>query len=119
MAGTQIGLPRASWRKVGTTSSHHGPYGLGYTRPTMGGTEGSEVVRRSESLKAILSSDCRLQFAYMKPESLVIAGQLHRGEYVPEPCTHRPSSHPNWSHPKSQPQPSREERAEGEAGKGD
>ena len=85
----------------------------------MGGTEGSEVVRRSDSLKAILSSDCRLQFACMKPESLVIAGKLYRGEYVTEPCTHRPSSHPNWSHPKSQPQPSREERAEGEAGKGD
>ena len=39
------------------------------------------------------SSDCGLQFARMKLESLVIADQLRRGEYVPEPCTHRPSSH--------------------------
>ena len=42
MPGTLDRLPRLSWRKVGTTSSHHGPYGLGYTRPTMGGTEGRE-----------------------------------------------------------------------------
>jgi hypothetical protein len=86
---------------VGTTSSHHGLYDLGYTRPTMDGTEGCEAARWSQSQKAILSSDCRLQFACMKPESLVIADQLRRGEYVPEPCTHRPSSHPSWSHPKS------------------
>ncbi len=41
----------------------------------MGGTEGSQVVRRSQSLKAILSSDCRLKLAYMKLELLVIADQ--------------------------------------------
>ena len=41
----------------------------------MGGTEGCQTVRWSQSLKAILSSDCRLQLAYMKPESLVIADQ--------------------------------------------
>ena len=41
----------------------------------MGGTEGSQVVRRSSSLKAILSSDCRLKLAYMKLELLVIADQ--------------------------------------------
>ena len=29
----------------------------------------------------------------MKPDSLVIAHQPWRGEYVPGPCTHRPSSH--------------------------
>ena len=37
----------------------------------------------------------------MKLESLVIADQLRRGEYVPEPCTHRPSSHGSWQRPKS------------------
>ncbi len=41
----------------------------------MGGTEGSKVVRPSKSLKAILSSDCRLKLAYMKLELLVIADQ--------------------------------------------
>ena len=57
------------------TSNHHALYVLGYTRATMGCTEGSEAVKWSESLKAFPSSDCRLQLAYMKLESLVIAGQ--------------------------------------------
>ncbi|GHT03141.1 hypothetical protein AGMMS50276_33190 [Synergistales bacterium] len=39
------------------TSSHHGPYVQGDTRATMVGTEGSNVERRSGSLKADLSSD--------------------------------------------------------------
>ena len=83
------------------TSNHHAPYDLGYTRATMDGTKGSKTARWSKSQKAILSSDCRLQLAYMKPESLVIADQLSRGEYVPGPCTHRPSHHESWQHPKS------------------
>ena len=83
-------------RKVGMTSSHHGPYGLGYTRATMAGTEGSETARLSESHKAGLSSDWSLQLDSMKLESLVIANQQSCGEYVPGPCTHRPSSHGSW-----------------------
>ena len=43
----------------------------------------------------------RLQPAPMKPESLVIGDQPRPGEYVPEPCTHRPSSHESWGYPKS------------------
>ena len=57
------------------TSNHHAPYDLGYTRATMDGTKGCKTARSSQSHKTILSSDCRLQLAYMKPESLVIAGQ--------------------------------------------
>ena len=57
------------------TSSPHGLYGLGCTRPTMERTEGSEPARASKSHKALPSSDCRLQLACMKPESLVIVGQ--------------------------------------------
>ena len=75
------------------TSSHHAPYDLGYTRATMDGTTRSDPVKASGSLKAVLSSDCRLQLACMKAESLVIAGQHYCGEYVPGPCTHRPSHH--------------------------
>ena len=70
-----MGLPVTSGRKVGMTSNHHALYDLGYTRATMGGTESSEVARRSESHKAILSSDCSLQLDCMKSESLVIANQ--------------------------------------------
>ena len=57
------------------TSSQHGPYVLGYTRATMAGTTGSQTARSSESHKAGLSSDCRLQLACMKSELLVTAGQ--------------------------------------------
>ena len=62
----------------------------------MDGTEGSQLVIVSQSQKAILSSDWSLQLDSMKAESLVIAHQLWRGEYVPGPCTHRPSSHGSW-----------------------
>ncbi len=55
--GTLEGLPSTSWRKVGTTSSHHGPYVQGDTRATMVGTAGSDTVRWSGSLKVDLSSD--------------------------------------------------------------
>ena len=75
------------------TSSHHGLYAQGDTRATMAGTEGREAARWSQSLKAGLSSDWSLKPDSMKLESLVIAHQPWRGEYVPGPCTHRPSSH--------------------------
>ena len=57
------------------TSSPHGLYIQGDTRDTMVGTEGSEVVIRSQSQKTDLSSDWSLQFDSMKLESLVIADQ--------------------------------------------
>ena len=44
-------------------------------------------------IKMALSSDWGLQPDPMKLDSLVIAHQPWRGEYVPGPCTHRPSSH--------------------------
>ncbi len=52
------------------TSSHHAPYVLVYTRATMVGNRG-----QSKPQKPDPSSDCRLQPACMKSESLVIAGQ--------------------------------------------
>ncbi len=64
-----------SRRKVGMTSSPHGPYAQGYTRATMAGTEGCNTVRWSESQKAGLSTDWSLQLDSMKLESLVIADQ--------------------------------------------
>ncbi len=56
-------------------SSQHGPDVLGYTHATMARTMGCQAARRSESRKARLSSDCRLQLAGMKAELLVTAGQ--------------------------------------------
>ena len=78
------------------TSNHHAPYVVGFTHATMAGTEGCDIVRWSESLKAGLSSDRGLQLDLVKSESLVIADQHCRGEYVPGPCTHRPSRHESW-----------------------
>ena len=75
------------------TSNQHGPYVRGDTRVTMGGTEGSYQATGCESHKASLSSDRSLQLDSVKLDSLVIAHQPWRGEYVPGPCTHRPSSH--------------------------
>ena len=75
------------------TSNQHGPYVRGYTRVTMGGTEGRYLVTGCQSQKTSLSSDRSLQPDFVKLDSLVIAHQPWRGEYVPGPCTHRPSSH--------------------------
>ena len=87
-------------RKVGMTSSHHAPYVLGYKRATLADTKGCKLVRGSESQKVGLGSDWRLKLASMKAELLVIADQQCRGEYVPGPCTHRPSHHESRQYPK-------------------
>ena len=78
------------------TSNHHALYVLGYTRATMAGTKRRNAARWSKSHKAGLSSDWSLQLDSMKLELLVIANQQCRGEYVPGPCTHRPSNHESW-----------------------
>ena len=103
-------------RKVGMTSSHHAPYAQGCKHATMAGTEGCDPARVSESHKAGLSSDWRLKLASMKSELLVIADQQRRGEYVPGPCTHRPSHHGSRRHPKPVAQPAREGAVEGGVG---
>jgi len=89
-------LPVQAVRKVGMTSNHHGPYVLGYTRATMVRTAGSHLVTGRKTMKSHLSSDRSLQLDSVKLESLVIANQPCCGEYVPGPCTHRPSSHGSW-----------------------
>ena len=87
------------------TSNHHAPYVLGYTRATMAGTKGSEAARRSQSQKAGLSSDCRLQPACMKLESLVMADQhaavntfpglVHTARHITKVgCTRSPQADP-------------------------
>ncbi len=57
MLGTLDRLPRITRRKVGTTSNHHAPYVLGYTRATMAITKGSHPARGSKTEKGGLSSD--------------------------------------------------------------
>ena len=96
------------------TSSPHGLYVQGYTRTTMDGTMSCKPARGSQSQKTVLSSDCSLQLDCMKLESLVIVDQLRHGEYVPGPCTHRPSRHGSCERPKSVSEPARDQAAEGE-----
>ncbi len=69
------------------------PLCLGLHACYNGCTKGCDTARWSESQKAGLSSDWGLQLDPMKSESLVIADQQRCGEYVPGPCTHRPSRH--------------------------
>ncbi len=82
------------------TSSQHDPYAQGYTRATLADTKGCKPARGSESQKVGPGSDWRLKLASMKSELLVIANQQRRGEYVPGPCTHRPSRHESRQYPK-------------------
>ena len=56
-------------------SNHHAPYDLGYTRNTMAVNNGRQNREVEQNPKNDLSSDCRLQLAYMKLELLVIADQ--------------------------------------------
>ena len=78
------------------TSNHHAPYVQGFTHATMVGTVREQHREVELIAKASLSSDWGLQLDLMKSESLVIADQQRCGEYVPGPCTHRPSSHESW-----------------------
>ncbi len=76
------------------------------------GPDRGSPTRESEPIpKLVLSSDCSLQLDYMKLESLVIVDQLRHGEYVPGPCTHRPSRHGSCERPKSVSEPARDQAA--------
>lgn len=61
-----------------------------------GGDNGKLRGDPSQISKSRLSSDWALQLEPMKLESLVNRGSACHGEYVPGPCTHRPSHHGSW-----------------------
>src|SRR3989442_1687989 len=61
--GTLGGLPALSRRKVGTTSSHHGPYVQGDTRATMPGTARREPARGDRKSTRLNSSHVRISYA--------------------------------------------------------
>ena len=73
--GTLARLPLIKRRKVGTTSNHHAPYDLGYTRTTMAVNRAKQNSDVEQIAKNGPSSDCRLQLACMKVDLLVIANQ--------------------------------------------
>ena len=82
-----------NWRKAGMTSNHHALYDLGYTRTTMAFNKekrSREAKRNPQSVpKFGLESATRLH------EVGIASNRKSEccGEYVPGPCTHRPSSH--------------------------
>ena len=75
------------------TSSPHGLYVQGYTRATMVCTKGSEPREGEPIPKSI--SQFGLESATRLHEVGIASnrGSACRGEYVPGPCTHRPSHH--------------------------
>ena len=82
------------------TSSHHAPYVLGYTRTTMGFNRGmrSREVKRISKTSSQFGSE-----AATRLREVGIASNRRSaccGEYVPGPCTHRPSHHESLQHPK-------------------
>ncbi len=92
MLSTLEELPVLNRRKVGMTSSPHGPYAWGYTRATMVGTMGFANPRGGANPQS------RPQFGSESATRLREVGiasdrrSARYGEYVPGPCTHRPST---------------------------
>ena len=75
------------------TSNHHALYDLGYTRTTMA------VEQREAKPRGGANPEKRSQFRLQAATRLYEVGiasnrgSACRGEYVPGPCTHRPSHH--------------------------
>ncbi len=77
------------------TSSPHGPYGLGYTRATMAVTmdaKGQPFANLKKPSQFGLGSATRAHEVGIASNR----GSACHGEYVPGPCTHRPSHHGSW-----------------------
>ena len=75
------------------TSSHHGLYAQGYTRPTVPVTKGYATSQGDANPKkrAWFGSQAAIR---LREEGIASnRGSACRGEYVPGSCTHRPSSH--------------------------
>ena len=92
-------------------SSQHGSYTLGYTHPTM--AKNNEPQAGNGKQISQISPQFRLGSA-IRPHEVGIASNREsagRGEYVPGPCTHRPSHHESPLQQKSVFQPAREEAA--------
>ena len=90
---TLAGLPLTKRRKVGTTSNHHAPYILGYTRTTMAWNKGQRTCEGERIPEN--TSQFGLEAATRLHEVGIASNRESacRGEYVPGLCTHRPSNH--------------------------
>ena len=78
---------------MGTTSSHHGPYVQGYTHATMAGTMGCQIARWSQSHQSRPQLELQAETRLHERGIASNRRSAYCGEYVPGPCTHRPSRH--------------------------
>ena len=92
-AGHSVGTAAVRCEEGGDDVKSARPLRPGLHTCYNGGYSGMPPRKRAPILKSLRSSDWGLQPDPMKLDSLVIAHQPWRGEYVPGPCTHRPSSH--------------------------
>ena len=92
-AGDSGGTARASGEEGGDDVKSARPLCPGLHTCYNGRHRGAPPSDGARIPKGGLSSDRSLQPDSVKLDSLVIAHQPWRGEYVPGPCTHRPSSH--------------------------
>ena len=99
--GDSGGTAGASREEGGDDVKSARPLRLGRHTCYNGRYRGQPPGDRERISKAGLSSDRSLQLDSVKLDSLVIAHQPWRGEYVPGPCTHRPSSHESPGYLKS------------------
>ena len=78
--------------------------------------------KRQRKLKRISKRQSQFGlWAATRPHEVGVAsnrGSACRGEYVPGPCTHRPSHHPSRLHPKPPAEPARGGGVEGVEGEG-
>ena len=95
-AGHSGGPATARWEEGGDDVKSARPLRPGRHTCYNGRYRGRLPGARIRISKACPSSDWSLQLDSTKLDSLVIAHQPWRGEYVPGPCTHRPSSHGSW-----------------------
>ncbi len=113
--GTLARLPVINRRKVGMTSSHHGPY---VQATNVLQWPGQRLRDREVELIPKTRSQFRLEAAIRLHEVGIASNRRSAccGEYVPGPCTHRPSHHESRLFQKSLLQPARELGAKGKAG---
>ena len=97
-AGDSVGTAGVNREEGGDDVKSARPLHSGLHTCYNGRYRGQQYCEVKRILKAVLSSDRSLQPDSVKPDSLVIAHQPRRGEYVPGPCTHRPSSHGSWGY---------------------
>ena len=92
-------LPQTMWRKAGMTSSHHACMAWATHVLQWLLIEGSEGAIRANPKT---ESQFQLQAATRLHEAGIASNRrsAYCGEYVPGPCTHRPSHHESHSHPK-------------------